>query len=141
MAVVVAVAGKFDPIHRGHMEHIRFAKGLGDILVVITHPDEVIKKLKGYCLLPLEDRIAVLRDNRYVDSVIISIDGDGGVAETLKYLKPQIFAKGGDRTPDNMPEKELDVCNKLGIQIIYGVGGQWQSSSKLVERMNENLNL
>jgi cytidyltransferase-like protein len=48
----VMVAGKFDPLHEGHIDHIRKAAKLGKLLV-ITHTDEVIKKLKGRCNIPL----------------------------------------------------------------------------------------
>ncbi len=45
-------------------------------------------------------------------------------------IKPDIFAKGGDSTPDNVPEKQ--VCDRLNIKIVYDVGGEKiQSSSWL----------
>jgi len=126
--VTVAVAGKFDPLHFGHLEHIRLASYLGDKLVVITHPDDVLIKVKGYCLLPLRDRVAILRALRYVDEVRVSIDGDGRCARTLELIKPDIFAKGGDRTPDNMPQSEIEICNRIGCKIVYGVGKTYGSS-------------
>ncbi|MDD4986657.1 MAG: adenylyltransferase/cytidyltransferase family protein [Dehalococcoidales bacterium] len=133
--IVVAIAGGFDPIHRGHVDHIQKAKALGDELVVITHADEVIRKKKGYCLMPLQDRVAVLRAIKYVDRVVVSLlDNDGLVAETLRLIKPDIFAKGGDRIPGNMPDKEVRVCQECGIRIIYGIGDLLNSSSDLVRR-------
>ena len=61
---IVAVAGKFDPLHRGHIDHIKKAKKLGDKLVVITHPDYIValNSHNGKCLMPLADRLAVLRE-------------------------------------------------------------------------------
>lgn len=128
------MAGKFDPIHSGHIDHIKKAKALGDYLVVITHPDDVIAKVskKGYCLMPLEDRVAVLEELASVGTVVVSIDGDGGCAKTLRMIHPDIFAKGGDRTLDNMPQDELDVCGELGIEIRYGVGDLLNSSSEIM---------
>jgi D-beta-D-heptose 7-phosphate kinase/D-beta-D-heptose 1-phosphate adenosyltransferase len=80
------------------------------------------------------ERAEILIALRCVDSVIEITDLDGTCAQTLAKVKPDIFAKGGDRTgPDKMPQAELDVCRELGISVVYGVGGgKIQSSSKLV---------
>ena len=70
---------------------------------------------------------------KFVDGVIGQIDKDHTVRESLKKLKPNIFAKGGDRNIDNIPEKE--VCDELGIKIIDGLGEKIRSSSELVDNM------
>lgn len=137
---IVVIAGGFDPIHGGHIDHIRQAKALGDWLIVITHPDDVLERKKGYCLTPLKDRIAILTALRAVDEVIVSLDGDGTVARTLEWLyvallEDFIFAKGGDRTPDNMPENEVKVCQKNNIEIVYGKGAVLNSSQDLVRKV------
>jgi len=134
--VVVFASGFFDPIHRGHIYYLRDAKKLGDFLIVHIHRDECCVKKKGYVFMPLEDRVEVLKAIRYVDAVIIcGRDCDMTVAKALEKIKPDIFAKGGDRKPENMPKKEIEVCNRLGIKIVYGVGGRKvQSSSKLVKQ-------
>ena len=121
-------------MHSGHLDHIERAKQLGDWLIVITHPDDVIKEKKGFCLLPLEDRKALLLSNRYVDEVVVSIDGNGEVAETLKLIKPDIFAKGGDRTPINMPPREIKVCEEINCKMVYGVGELLNSSTLLFKK-------
>ena len=66
---------------------------------------------------------------KYVDEVFLSIDKDKTQCETLKYLKPNIFAKGGDRMISEIPESK--ICKKLGIQIIDGLGEKIRSSSDL----------
>jgi len=135
--VVVFASGFFDPIHRGHIYYLRDAKKLGDFLIVHIHRDECCVKKKGYVFMPLEDRVEVLKAIRYVDAVVIcDEDCDMTVAKALEEIKPDIFAKGGDRKPENMPKKEIEVCNRLGIKIVYGVGGRKvQSSSKLVKQV------
>ncbi len=127
----VCVAGKFDPLHGGHIEHFILAKELGDELVVITHSDVVLEKVKGKSNFPLSQRIRWLNQIKCIDTIIISIDTDGTSAETLGWLKPDIFAKGGDRTLGNMPQNELDVCKEMGIEIVYGVSGKLASSTEL----------
>jgi len=132
--IKVAVAGGFDPLHIGHLEHIRKAKKLGDWLVVIVNPDADLIRKKGYVFMPLEHRKAILEALREVDEVVVSIDSDGTVAKTLKLIKPDIFAKGGDRTPDNMPQNEIDACQEIGCKIVYGLGDKLDSSQWIVAR-------
>lgn len=130
----VMVAGKFDPLHEGHIDHICKAAKLGKLLV-ITHTDEVIKKLKGRCNIPLYAREIILHGVllhfNIRGRVRISVDKDGTITETLRKYKPDILAKGGDRTANNMPQNELDVCKELGIEIKYGIGDQLNASSKM----------
>jgi cytidyltransferase-like protein len=130
----VAVAGGFDPIHIGHIRHMKAAKKLGDQLIAIVSSDEDMERKKGFCFMPLEQRVEIVESLRFVDQVVVSKDTDGTVAQTLLELKPDIFAKGGDRTPDNMPQNEIDVCREIGCQIAYGVGEQLSSSTNLVRR-------
>ncbi|MEE9399267.1 MAG: adenylyltransferase/cytidyltransferase family protein [Dehalococcoidales bacterium] len=132
--VKVAVAGGWDPIHIGHLRHFQKARKLGDYLIVFVSTDKDMIRKKGYCFMPLEDRMGILREFRCVDEVIATIDKDGTQAKTLRMVRPNIFAKGGDRTPDNMPANEIETCKEIGCEIVYGVGKQLNSSSKLVKK-------
>lgn len=84
--------------------------------------------------MPLAQRMEIVRALRCVDEVVASIDQDETVAETLRLVKPDKFAKGGDRSPDKVPipAKEVEVCNEIGCEIVYGVGEQLESSSELL---------
>jgi len=135
---IVVVSGGFDPVHIGHIEYIKQAKLLGDKLVVILNSDEFLINKKGYIFMPYNERKVILESIKYVDDVIPCFDNDETVSKTLLYLKPDIFAKGGDRTYDNIPQSEKDICNKLGIKLAFGIGGEkLQSSSELVKCLNE----
>ena len=136
---IVLASGFFNPPHRGHVAYLREAKKLGDWLVVSIHRDECCVKKRGYCFMPLEDRLAIIEAMRFVDEVIVCGEAcDLTACEALQTVKPKIFAKGGDRTPDNMPKSEIDLCRKLGIKIVYGVGGgKIQSSSWLVKNFEK----
>ncbi len=134
----VAISGGFDPIHIGHIRLIQNAKALGDFLVVIANNDNWLKKKKGFAFMAENERKAVLEAIRDVDKVIITLHPenpkDMSVCAELKALKPNIFANGGDRKADNIPEYEL--CQKLGIEMVFNVGGEKaQSSSELVKRV------
>jgi len=131
--VVVAVSGGFDPIHIGHIEMLNQARKLGDKLVVILNSDRFLKNKKGYVFMKFKERKAIIENIKSVDKVIPCIDKDQTVCKTLEKLKPDIFANGGDRTRDNIPE--VAVCKKLGIKMIFNVGGKKiQSSSWLVNK-------
>ncbi len=130
--VTVMVAGDFGKLHSGHLQHIRKAYALGDYLIIVTHTDESIKGRKPYEPDPLSDRIADLRTWLRglggSGKVVIAPDTDGKCVKALEMYRPQMFAKGGDYTEQTMPVEEVELCRKLGIQIVYGVG----------ERMNES---
>lgn len=135
---VVAVCGGFDPIHVGHIRHFRDAKKLGDILVVMLNDDDWLMKKKGYIFMPFEERKEIVESIRYVDKVVPVIDTDGSVSKTLEKLRPDVFAKGGDRIMDNIPKSEIDVCKRLKIKMVFGVGGgKVQSSSWLVDKLKK----
>ena len=129
---VIAASGYFDPIHKGHIEYLEKAKKLGGKLVVIVDSDEQAILKKGYILIPQSDRLAAVKSLKFVDEVMLSIDRDLSVCESLRFLKPDIFAKGGDRTEGEIPE--TPICKELGIKIIDGLGKKIQSSSAIVSR-------
>ncbi len=135
MNKVVAISGKFDPPHDGHIAHIVRAARLGNYLHIIVQPDEVVKMLKGKCQLPFWARCELLNGilclNEIKGKTVRCIDDDGSSVRTLKLLRPHIYAKGGDRTPDNMIQTEIDACNEIGCRIVYGVGDKINSSSKI----------
>lgn len=136
--IIVAVSGYFDPLHVGHIEYFERAKELGDELVVIVNNDEQAKLKKGSPYMKQEDRMKIVSSLKFVDKVFLSIDEDISVCKSLEEIKPNIFAKGGDRNIDNIPEKE--VCDKLNIIIIDGLGEKIESSSYLIKKIMDNKN-
>lgn len=135
MTKIVVASGYFDPIHVGHIECLEKAKKLGEKLVVIINNDIQAKIKKGKSFMSQEDRMKIVSSLRCVDEVFLSIDEDKSVCKSLEALKPDIFAKGGDRTIGEIPE--TPICNQLGIQIIDGLGEKIRSSSELVEKSKE----
>lgn len=128
---IVAVSGYFDPVHVGHIEYLKLAKQLGDELIVILNNDKQARLKKGESFMPLKERKAILEAIRYVDRVFVSIDEDLSVCKSLEALKPNIFAKGGDRFSYEIPE--ADICRKLNIKIVDCLGKKIQSSSDLIK--------
>ena len=140
---IVFTGGFFHILHRGHINLFREAKRLGDYLIVCIHRDECVKRKRGICAVPLEDRKAVLQSIRYIDEVWVCSENCDltQVAELEKLRKKYpkhriIYAKGGEYSPENLPTCEKDACERLGIRIVYGVGGgKVQSSSWLIEKL------
>ena len=85
--------------------------------------------------MPLKERMGIVAALACVDEVVACIDEDQTVCETLKALKPHVFAKGGDRYAGEIPESK--VCRECNIEIIDGLGDKIQSSSDLVKKMRE----
>ncbi len=136
----VVVAGGFDPLRYGHISHMKEAKKLGSRLTVIVNSDDDMMRKKGYCFMTLAERMSIIDELPYVGEVVPCIDKDGTVTETLRQLMPDIFAKGGDRTPSNMPESEIDICARIGCKIVYDVGDQKNGGSNtLVKHAMEQL--
>lgn len=137
--LIVAVSGGFDPLHIGHVRMFRSAKKIGDRLVVILNNDNWLIKKKGYIFMPENERKEVIEALAFVDKVIITrhppSPEDMSVCAELKRLKPHIFANGGDRKLDNIPE--VAVCKELGCKMVFNIGrgGKIQSSSWLVDKI------
>jgi rfaE bifunctional protein nucleotidyltransferase chain/domain len=128
--IVVAASGYFDPIHVGHIEYLMLAKKLGDKLIVIVDNDHQACLKKGKPFMPEKERLEIVKNLRCVDEVFLSIDQDGTVCKSLEKIRPDIFAKGGDRNVGNIPEKA--ICDAMGTKIIDGLGAKIQSSSSLI---------
>jgi len=133
--IVVACSGYFDPLHVGHLENFELAKKLGDKLIVILNNDVQAKLKKGYSFMKQNERMKIINALKIVDEVFLSIDEDKSVCKSLEAVKPDIYAKGGDRNSGNIPE--VKICEKYGIKIVDGLGKKIQSSSELVKRARE----
>lgn len=133
---IVAVSGYFNPIHIGHIRMFEQAKKLGEKLIVIVNNDKQVKLKKSIPFMNERERIEIIKALRVVDDVILSIDKDKTVCETLKLIKPNIFANGGDRKLNNIPEST--VCKEIKCKMVFniGYGGKIQSSSWLLKNVN-----
>jgi cytidyltransferase-like protein len=138
MKKIVLVTGGFDPLHSGHIAYFECAKKLGDILVVGVNSDAWLTRKKGAPFMPLLERTNIVRNLKMVDYVIDFNDNDGSARHAIQMVRqsyPQdqiIFANGGDRTNDNIPE--MDVAD-TDTKFVFGVGGfnKANSSSWILE--------
>ena len=136
---VIAISGGFDPIHVGHVRMIQSASELGEVVVILNTDSWLLRK-KGYTFMKWKERAEILNAIRGVSVVVPAKDYDGSVCESLIDLKDVLglcyFGNGGDRKKVNTPE--IDVCNQLGIQLVWNLGGEKvQSSSDLVRKFKK----
>jgi len=135
----VMVSGGFDPLHVGHVRMIQEASQWGTVLVALNS-DAWLRRKKGYVFMPWKQRAEILGNIKGVSLVTHVDDSDGTACEAIERIRPSAFANGGDRKKNNTPE--MSVCDELGIQMLWGIGGteKPQSSSWLVNKAMEHLN-
>ncbi|MGK9221270.1 D-glycero-beta-D-manno-heptose 1-phosphate adenylyltransferase [Microbacterium sp. SA156] len=101
---VVFTNGCFDVLHRGHTSYLRQARRLGDVLVVAVNGDASVRRLEGpgRPVNSASDRANVLAALECVDYVTV-FDEDTPAA-LIRRLRPHVYAKGGDYTPEMLAE-------------------------------------
>ena len=135
---VVVITGGFDPLHSGHLSYIKAAADLGQVLVVGVNSDDWLTRKKSRAFMPFIERLAIIKEIKYVNHAIGFDDADGSGKDAINWARKQfpdskiIFANGGDRTEINIPEMDIEDDN---IQFIFGVGGtnKKNSSSWILE--------
>ena len=115
------------------MDYFEKSKKLGDKLIVIVNNDFQSKLKKGTFYIPQEERLRIIKALKCVDEVVLSIDKDLSVCETLRLVRPHVFTQGGDRKNVEVPEAK--VCKELGIEMIDGQGEKVQASSEILKRI------
>lgn len=120
---LVLTNGCFDLLHVGHVRYLTTAKALGQTLVVGVNSDHSVKQIKpqqtGFParpILPEQQRAEVLSALAVVDAVVIF--SETTAIELIKALKPDIYAKGGDYSPQNLPEAKTVQRYGGEIQLI-----------------------
>jgi len=127
---IIVVSGGFDPVHSGHVLLMNSAKTYGNYLIVGVNSDAWLERKKGRAFMPYAERRAVVSNMKAVDEVIEFDDGDGSACDLLEKVKQNypghqiIFANGGDRTANNIPE--MSVTN---VTFEFGVGGEDKANS------------
>ena len=130
---IVLVTGGFDPLHSGHIEYFKAAKELADELWVGLNSDEWLTNKKGCQFMPMSERSTIIESLEVVDRVLSFNDFDGSAnGAIIKAFnvgaKEIIFANGGDRTKDNIPEMWGWDDNPNG-EFMFGVGGKNKKNS------------
>jgi cytidyltransferase-like protein len=139
------VSGYFNPLHIGHLDLMESARSLADALVVIVNNDAQQVLKKGKVITSETDRLRIVEALRVADAALVAVDADGSVAASLEVIRSAypdvtlLFCNGGDRSPDQdtVPAAEAAACERLGIELVWGVGGETKADSS--SRINDEL--
>ena len=130
---IVIVTGGFDPIHSGHIAYIKAARTLGRVMVGLNS-DEWLQRKKGSEFMNFAERKSIVENLKDVMGVIEFDDSDNSACDAIlkvRALFPKnkiIFANGGDRKSNNIPEMERFKDDHT-IEFIFGVGGEDKKNS------------
>jgi cytidyltransferase-like protein len=129
---IVLVTGGFDPLHSGHIAYFEAARALGDMLIVGLNSDEWLERKKGQAFMDIYEREKIVSSLKIVDKVVCYPDADGSSKNAITGVRAMypsatiIFANGGDRTTENIPEMDVTDSN---IKFVFGVGGSDKKNS------------
>jgi cytidyltransferase-like protein len=129
---IILVTGGFDPCHSGHLAYFKAARTIGDRLIVGLNSDAWLTRKKGRPFMPVQERLAVVGNLNMVDEVVTYNDDDGSSCDAIRVVRARypnadiVFANGGDRTQDNIPEMSVQDSR---VTFAFGVGGQDKRNS------------
>jgi cytidyltransferase-like protein len=138
---IILVTGGFDPLHSGHIEYIKSARQLGRVVVGVNS-DAWLARKKGQAFMPLQERLNIINNLKDVMVAIDFDDSNGSAKDAIKKVRKLfskdtiVFANGGDRTKENIPEMNIDDTN---IEFLFGVGGENKinSSSWILKKWSQ----
>jgi cytidyltransferase-like protein len=129
---IVLCTGGYDPLHSGHISYFKAARSLGDMLIVGINSDEWLERKKGRAFMPWNERLCIVNNLAMVDEVYTFDDEDDSARAFIRQVRAHypaaelIFANGGDRTKDNIPEMDVQDPNLI---FVFGVGGEDKKNS------------
>jgi rfaE bifunctional protein nucleotidyltransferase chain/domain len=132
---LVVTNGCFDLLHLGHVSYLEAARHEGEALLVGVNSDSSVRQLKG-ANRPLNseaDRALVLAALEAVDAVCIF--EESSATQFLSIVKPDVWVKGGDYTPDTLNQEERRAVEANGGKIVILPFVQGKSTTRLVERI------
>lgn len=132
----ILVDGCFDPLHYGHIAYFKFAAGFGLPVLCNVETDRYLQEVKRRPpLLPEAQRIQVIDAIKYITYTHLQ---NTTTADVLRQLQPLKYVKGTDWKNKILPEDELEMCKKYGIEIVY-TDKNLDSSTAVIKRFNRNL--
>lgn len=140
---LVIVSGYFGPIHVGHLDMIEAGDAAGDELMVIVNNNAQQVMKKGKVIIDQADRLRIVQALRVVDHAMVSVDEDATVCASLAAIGERfpdhrlVFGNVGDDRRNNAEVPESEVCERYGIEMVFGMGGanKADSSSRLIKEL------
>lgn len=126
--------GCFDILHVGHLAALEQARRECDRLVVGVNADASVRRLKGAGRpVNVEDeRARLIAALGPVDAAVIFTEDDAGALVTA--IQPDVYVKGGDYRPEDLPEAA--AARACGARIVITPLVEGRSTTRLIERLN-----
>ncbi len=127
---VVFTNGCFDLIHAGHVDYLKKAKELGDVLIVGLNTDDSVRRIKGEKrpVLKEDERAFIISNIKPVDYVVLF--NEDTPAEIISVLIPDILVKGADWPQDKIVGRDIVEANGGAVKTIKFVNDQ--STTKII---------
>ncbi len=133
---IVFTNGCFDIIHLGHIDYLRKARDLGDVLVLGLNTDASVRRLKGPSR-PVQDekaRAEILASLLFVD-VVVLFDEETPY-KLIQQVQPDILVKGKDYSAEDVVGYDIVKSKGGRVETIELVDGY--STSAIVQRILES---
>ncbi|MEX2218279.1 MAG: PfkB family carbohydrate kinase [Phycisphaerales bacterium] len=136
---VVHCHGCFDLVHPGHIRHLRYARALGDILLVTLTGDAQVSKGAGRPLIPEELRAENLAALDCVDWV--SIEPRPTAEALLTEVRPDVYVKGREYEFNQDPrfKAEREAVESGGGRVVFSSGDVVFSSTALINALESSV--
>jgi rfaE bifunctional protein kinase chain/domain/rfaE bifunctional protein nucleotidyltransferase chain/domain len=133
--ILVHCHGCFDIVHPGHIQHLQYAKSLGDELVVTVSADTHVQKGVDRPLIPDDLRASSLAALECVDWVYVNPNPTA--VELLEQLQPDVYVKGKEYERNHDPRflAERDAVSRHGGRVVFSSGDVVYSSTALISSM------
>jgi len=130
---IVLANGCFDLLHVGHVRYLAEAKSFGDLLIVAVNGDRSVRRLKGKGrpLMPEAARAELIAGFECTDYVVVFHEPN--VERLLRAIRPDIHVKGGDYTPDTVPERA--VVKSYGGRVAIAGGPKVRSTREIIAQV------
>ena len=132
---IVWTNGCFDILHAGHVTYLQEAKELGDVLIVGLNSDSSVRALKGPSrpVVSERGRAIVLAAFSCVDYVTVFPGSES--THIIEALNPDVFAKGGDYTFDNLPSNERRAVEDYGGEVVFLPQVEGESTTDIINKI------
>src|SRR5580700_10960721 len=133
--VIVHCHGCFDIVHPGHIQHLQYAKTLGDELVVTVSADSQVQKGVDRPLIPDDLRASSLAALECVDWVYVNPHPTA--VELLEEIQPDVYVKGKEYELNHDPRflAEREAVARHGGKVVFSSGEIVYSSTALINSM------
>lgn len=136
---LVQCHGCFDIVHPGHVRHLRYARELGDLLLVSITGDPEVRKGNGRPLIPEELRAENLAALDCVD--LVYIERAATATDLLDAVRPDVYVKGREYEYNHDPRfrAERETVERHGGRVVFSSGDVVFSSTALIAAMEQSV--